>query len=147
MIIADHSPVYPRVKLARYDKLNALNQAAQFLHADAGLDLQQARSSLLASAAADSRVIGERVAFVHATDPDCTQTTVMVLTLRRPIMWQVAHAPIDYLVVARVPQLTDTQTIAGLRTKAQQAVAANAEWFDQWWDDPVALGLFADDIV
>lgn len=30
MFIADHAPVYPRVKLTRYDKLTALQQAAVF---------------------------------------------------------------------------------------------------------------------
>lgn len=147
MIIADHAPVYPRVRLTRYDKLNALHQAAVFLHLDAGLDLQQAQSSLLASAAMDSKVIGARTAFVHATDPNCTTASVMVMTLRKPIMWQTTHAPIDYVIVVRVPQLSSDDAIKRLRRKAKEAVAANADWLSRWFDDPVALGLFADEIL
>ncbi len=147
MIIADHAPVYPRVRLERDDKLNALHQAALFLHNDAGLDLQQAQSSLLASAALDSQVIGRCAAFVHATDPNCTAPAVLVMTLRHQIMWQALRAPIDYLIVARVPQLSGAQVVTALRAKAQAAVAANAERLAQWRDDPVALSLFADDIL
>lgn len=147
MFIQDHAPVYPRVKLARYDKLNALHQAAVFLHADAGLDLQQAQSSLLASAALDGQALSDRVAFIHASDPDCTVPAIMVMTLRRPIMWDSLHAPIDYLLVARVPQLTELTVLHSLREQARRVVAASAAWLERWRDDPVALGMFADDVL
>lgn len=147
MLIADHAPVYPRVKLNRYDKLTALQQAAVFLNQDRGLDLQQARSSLLASAAGDAVQLNDRTALIHATDPDCTNPEVLVMTLRRPIMWTVLKKPIDYLIVLRVPQLANDDQLQQLRLKVTAVVKTNYPYFAQWRDDPVGLGLFADDLI
>lgn len=147
MFIADHAPVYPRVKLSRYDKLNALHQAAVFLHQDRGLDLQQAISSLLASAARDAVQLDSRTALIHATDPNCTKPEVLVMTLRRPVMWTILQKPIDYLIVLRVPQLFDDTQLQVLRDRIAAVVAANHQYFTQWRDDPVGLGMFADDLV
>lgn len=147
MFIADHAPVYPRVKLSRYDKLNALHQAAVFLHQDRGLDLQQALSSLLASAAVDAKQLNDRTALIHATDPNCTCPEVLVMTLRRPVMWTLLQKPIDYLIVLRIPQLMATEAMAQVRARVAAVVADNRQYFDQWRDDPVGLGLFADDLI
>ena len=147
MLIADHAPVYPRVKLNRYDKLTALQQAAVFLHQDRGLDFQQAISSLLASAARDALQLNDRTALIHATDPNCVKPEVLVMTLRKPIMWTLFKKPIDYLIVLRVPQLFNDVQLQQLRHRAQAVVAQNHQFFAQWRDDPVGLGMFADDLI
>lgn len=147
MFIADHAPVYPRVKLSRYDKLTALQQAAVFLHQDRGLDLQQAVSSLLASAAQDAVQLNDRTALIHATDPNCTKAEVLVMTLRKPVMWTMFKKPIDYLIVLRLPQLFDDTQLEKLRRRIATVVAHNQQYFGQWRDDPVGLGLFADDLI
>jgi hypothetical protein len=147
MFIADHAPVYPRVKLTRYDKLTALQQAAVFLHQDRGLDFQLAISSLLASAARDALQLDDRTALIHATDPDCTKPEVLVMTLRQPILWTIFKKPIDYLIVLRVPQLFNDSQLQQLRAKVAAVVAKNHQYFAQWRDDPVGLGMFADDLI
>lgn len=147
MLIADHAPVYPKVALAQNDKLHALAQAAAYLHEALGVELAQARASLLASAANDGTKLTPRAAMVHATDPNCTRSTVLIVTLRRAIMWTALAAPIDYLIVWRVPQLTTSAELAALREQTKHALMVDATSLDRWRDDPVGLGWLAADMM
>lgn len=149
MIINTLPPVYPQVHLARYDKLSVLKQAAQYLHEAVGMDLTQARASLLASAASDSVQLSAQAALVHVTDPDCTTPSVVVLTLRHAVAWTALHQPVTTLIVLRVPQLTSDDALAAMRQHAAAVVqqAAQAGSLAQWQDDPVGLSFLAADIL
>lgn len=149
MIIDTLPPVYPQVHLARYDKLSALKQTAAYLHEALGMDLMQARASLLASAASDSVQLTTQAALVHVTDPNCTTPGVVVLTLRHPIVWVATATPVTTLIVLRVPQLTTADELANLRKHAAAVVkqAQQAGDLTKWQDDAVGLALLAADII
>ena len=124
------------VKLEASDEISLLKVVAQKAASKLGLDGQEIKSGLFASAAAGTnQIVANRVLLTHASTESIKDVQFVILTLSDAIYWNGdVNQPVDYVVVTVMPAATDTP-YEDVAQKISSVITANAGQLSDWLDN------------
>lgn len=124
------------VKLEASDEISLLKVVAQKAASKLGLDGQEIKSGLFASAAAGTnQIVANRVLLTHASTESIKDVQFVILTLSDAIYWNGdVNQPVDYVVVTVMPAATDTP-YEDVAQKISSVITANAGQLSDWHDN------------
>jgi mannitol/fructose-specific phosphotransferase system IIA component (Ntr-type) len=124
------------VKLEASDEISLLKVVAQKAASKLGLDGQEIKSGLFASAAAGTnQIVANRVLLTHASTESIKDVQFVILTLSDAIYWNGdVNQPVDYVVVTVMPAATDTP-YEDVAQKISNVITANAGQLSDWHDN------------
>jgi mannitol/fructose-specific phosphotransferase system IIA component (Ntr-type) len=124
------------VKLEASDEISLLKVVAQKAASKLGLDGQEIKSGLFASAAAGTnQIVANRVLLTHASTESIKDVQFVILTLSDAIYWNGdVNQPVDYVVVTVMPAATDTP-YEDVAQKISSVITANAGQLSDWHEN------------
>lgn len=124
------------VKLEASDEISLLKVVAQKAASKLGLDGQEIKSGLFASAAdGTNQIVANRVLLTHASTESIKDVQFVILTLSDAIYWNGdVNQPVDYVVVTVMPAATDTP-YEDVAQKISSVITANAGQLSDWHDN------------